>query len=166
MVSWPVCLGVKHPSGVQDQIFITVRQLWFVALTDERMGLSFTIAVGPRQHSHSWIRVPRNSWPYFTISDSRFLQPGRPGPCIYILQEWGGPILLPGTGFPFCRLIRLSGLPWSYVNPSPCVVARNSQYIIDPLCSLGTDHIENMSPNRSSIVVSCSYRHRLLKELS
>jgi hypothetical protein len=25
--SQPVCLGIKHPSGVYDQIFITVRQL-------------------------------------------------------------------------------------------------------------------------------------------
>jgi hypothetical protein len=41
------------------------------ALSDERTGLSFTIAAGPRQRSHSLVRVPWNSRPYFTVSDSR-----------------------------------------------------------------------------------------------
>jgi hypothetical protein len=41
-------------------------------LSDERIGLSFTIAAGPRQRIHSRIRVPWDSRPYFTVSDSRF----------------------------------------------------------------------------------------------
>jgi hypothetical protein len=67
-VSRPVCLGVKHPSGAYDQIFISVIQLqvcWCGALSDERRGLPFTIAAGPRQRSRSWVRVPRDSWSYF-----------------------------------------------------------------------------------------------------
>jgi hypothetical protein len=37
------------------------------ALSDERMGLSFTIAAGARQRSHSRVRLPWGS--YFTVSD-------------------------------------------------------------------------------------------------
>jgi hypothetical protein len=44
--------------------------MWGV-LSHERMGLSITIAAGPRQHSHSRVRVPWDSQPYFTVSDSR-----------------------------------------------------------------------------------------------
>jgi hypothetical protein len=35
------------------------------------MGLLFTIAAGPRQRSHSRVRVPWDSRPYFTVSASR-----------------------------------------------------------------------------------------------
>jgi hypothetical protein len=45
--------------------------LMWGALSVERTGLPFTIASGPPQCSHSWVRVPRYSWPYFTVSDSR-----------------------------------------------------------------------------------------------
>jgi hypothetical protein len=34
------------------------------ALTDERVGLSFTIAAGPHQCSHSQVWVSCDSWPY------------------------------------------------------------------------------------------------------
>jgi hypothetical protein len=91
-VSQSNSLGVKPPSGTQDHILITVSR-GFVdvgcPLWRER-GL-FTITDGPRQRNHSRVRVPRDPLLYFTVSDSRFPQPGGPGPSIYIL---------PGTGWP------------------------------------------------------------------
>jgi hypothetical protein len=44
--------------------------MWF-ALSDERTGLSFTIAAGPRQRSNIRVRLPWDSWSCFTFSDSR-----------------------------------------------------------------------------------------------
>jgi hypothetical protein len=66
----------------------TVRGLsmWGV-LSDERTGLSFTIAAGTRQRSHSRVRVPCDWRSYITVSDSNF---------------------------PFRRLLRLAGLRWRY----------------------------------------------------
>jgi hypothetical protein len=55
--------------------------------------------------------------PHFTVSYSRLPQPGGPGPRIYIPQEQGGPVMPPGTGFPFRRLLRLAGLRWRYSTP-------------------------------------------------
>jgi hypothetical protein len=65
------------------------------------MGLSFTIAAGLRQRNHFRVRVTRDSWPYFTLSDSRLPQPGGAGPRTYIPQDQGSPILPLGTGFLF-----------------------------------------------------------------
>jgi hypothetical protein len=71
----PVCLGITHPSGAYDQIFYYCQGvaglLIWGALSDERTGLPFTIAAGPRQRNHSRFRVPWHSRPYFTVSDSR-----------------------------------------------------------------------------------------------
>jgi hypothetical protein len=53
------------------------------------MGLSFTVAAGPRQRSHSQVRLPRDSWPHFTVSGSRLSKPGKLGPRIYNPQEQG-----------------------------------------------------------------------------
>jgi hypothetical protein len=60
------------------------------------MSLSFTVDPGSRQRCHSRVRVPRNSRPYFTVSDSRLPQPGGTGPRIYIPQEQDVPVTLPG----------------------------------------------------------------------
>jgi hypothetical protein len=40
-------------------------------LSDERTGLSFIYAAGTRQRSLSWVPVPLDAWPYFTVSDLR-----------------------------------------------------------------------------------------------
>jgi hypothetical protein len=99
-------------------------------LSGKRMGLSFTTAAGRRQCSHSRIRVPRDSWPYFTNSDPKLHEPGEPGPCIFILQEEEGPVLPPGTGFRFRRLLRLAGLRWSYCNPPPHGLGLTSKHLV------------------------------------
>jgi hypothetical protein len=45
-------------------------------------------------------------------------------PCIYIPQEQGGPVIPPGTGFPFCRLLRLAVTTVEVFNPPPHWVGR------------------------------------------
>jgi hypothetical protein len=91
------------------------------AFSDEMMDLSFTIAAGPHHCSNFLVLLSRDSWPYFTVSDSRLLQPGGTGPRIYISRENGGPVIVPGTGFHFLRLLRIAGLQWRYWNLSPHV---------------------------------------------
>jgi hypothetical protein len=54
--------------------------LMWRSLSGEKTGLSFTIAAGALQHSHSRVRVPWNS-PYFTVSDSRLPFSSPPTTC-------------------------------------------------------------------------------------
>jgi hypothetical protein len=67
--------------------------------------MSFTIAAGSCQHSNYQVQVLRESRPDINVSDSRLPQLGGPGPCIYITQEQCGPVITPGTGFPFHCLL-------------------------------------------------------------
>jgi hypothetical protein len=103
------------------------------------MGVSFAVVPGPRQRSHSQFRVLRGSWPHFTITDSTFPQPGGPGLRIYILQEEGGPVIPPGTGFPFRRLLTLAGLRWRYSNPT-CPLWMHIVPLITPRHGLRRKH--------------------------
>jgi hypothetical protein len=53
------------------------------------LGLARAVTLGSksrRTHDHILLRLS---------------QPGGPGPCIYIPPEQGGPVIPPGTGFPF-----------------------------------------------------------------
>jgi hypothetical protein len=51
------------------------------ALSDERMGLSFVCAAGPCQRSLSWVLIPWDLRPYFTVSDLRLPFSSPPTTC-------------------------------------------------------------------------------------
>jgi hypothetical protein len=61
----------------------------------------------------------RGTHDHILLSHIRDPQPGRPGSPIPILQEQGGSVIPPGTGFPFRRLLRLARLRWRYWIPPP-----------------------------------------------
>jgi hypothetical protein len=97
-VSRPVCLGIKHPSGAYDRIFITYFQsvaglLMWDALSGEKMGLSVTTAADPRQRSHSRVRVPWDSWSNWLTSNlalviSTSARTAEKTPFIFVLQSF------------------------------------------------------------------------------
>jgi hypothetical protein len=85
-VSRLVCLGIKH-----QIVILSDSSLMWSALSDERMGLTFTIADVASAVS--------------LVSESR---------------ETRDHILLSQIGdFPFRRLLRLAGLRWRYPTPPP-----------------------------------------------
>jgi hypothetical protein len=100
-VSRPVCLGIKHPPGAYDQIFITLRRedgsvvyntltglLMWGALSDEMTGLQLVLASAVILGSES-----RGTHDHILLSQIR--------------------------DFPFRRLLRLAGLRWRYSTPPP-----------------------------------------------
>jgi hypothetical protein len=131
----------------EDQIFITVRQLWVCwcgtpSLTRGRVcRLQLLLALASAVILGS-----------FTVSGSRLSQPGRPGPHICIPQEQGDPVIPPGTGFPFRHLLQLAGLQWRYSNPPPRGEVRinlnTSKYeYINLVCtSQGTHYVSATKP--------------------
>jgi hypothetical protein len=117
-----VGLGVKTPSGVQDQIFVTTRHfsclLMQGALSDERTGLSFTIAAGHHQGSHSRVsRAGLMTIFYSLIRDSSILVSQVP---VFISpKNREAQLYPPDTEFPFHSLLRLAGIRWTYSSLPP-----------------------------------------------
>jgi hypothetical protein len=108
-VSRPVCLVVRHPSPITRFLLLSDR-CGFVdvgrPLWRENESVAYKCHWSSPVKSFFGLSPTRlNS--YLTVSDSRLLQPGGPGPRIYIPQEQGGPVTPPGTGW-----LPASGLGW------------------------------------------------------
>jgi hypothetical protein len=138
----------RAPYGGHDQVFITVWQLLPCFFSDERTGLSFVYAAGPRVRSVSRVRVPWNSRPYFTVSDLRlpFFVTS------YDSQGYGGGIR-PCLHTGFTHWLN-SGLELSFIlRPTVSRPVLSSFYIFNH-----RHGPHRNPPNNTSIVVSHSYR--------
>jgi hypothetical protein len=103
---------------------VAVLLIWG-ALSDEEMGLSIIIVDGPRQRSHFRVRLPWDSRPYFTVSNSRF----------------------PFSSPPTTRKVTVE-----VFDPASTREVHLTGGLVR-LCSLGTDHTENTAlPNNGSLV--------------
>jgi hypothetical protein len=121
-VSRPVCLGVRRPSGARDQFFILfeiffrqLRVCYFVVppLTRGRVcNLLYNCFWAlPEQSLLGRRPVELTAILYCLIWDS----PNLEGQVSVFMSPKNRVAQLypPGTGFLFCRLLRLGGLPWS-----------------------------------------------------
>jgi hypothetical protein len=124
-------------SETQDQIFVTARRLRFSwcgapSLTRGRVCRLKLLLVSPVQ-SFSSSSPAGLMTIFYCLRFETPLQPGGTGPSIYIPHEHGGPVIRPGTGFPFRRFLRLAGLRWRYSNPPPHWLLRTGcRFIVKP----------------------------------
>jgi hypothetical protein len=116
-------------------------------LSDDRIGLSFTIAAGNCQRIHSQARVPRDSLSHFTVSDSRLTQFGGQVP-VFISPRNMVALLYPqALGSLAVAFYDSQGYGGGDSNPPP--------HPGGPVCcplthKFETDRIQNTAPNSAS----------------
>jgi hypothetical protein len=83
-------------------LWTVVVLLFCSAHSDERTGLKFTVQfLLGLARTVTFTLKSRRTHGHILLSHLRLLQPGGPGPRIYISQEQGGSVIPPGTAFPF-----------------------------------------------------------------
>jgi hypothetical protein len=104
---WP--WGLKCTLGTREHWLMTT-QRWsdceHAALIMLRLRILYSCHTAERINEIAFGNLPRGS---FTSSDQ----------ADFIRSKARGAVIPPGTGFPFCRLLRLARLRWRYSNPPP-----------------------------------------------
>jgi hypothetical protein len=150
--------------------------LMWSALSDETTGLSFTIAGGPRQRSHSRVRVLWDSRPYFTVSDSRLPFSSPPTTRRATVEVFDPASTQNSTPlYPLCTDPTKNTVSQQFVGFFTAPLSRSGLPIVstvrfwgnefsDPLPSnrRGADYIENNFCNTFS-TVACAYFGRCLE---
>jgi hypothetical protein len=98
----------RAPIWANDQIVIPI-------------GQYLLFYVGRHLESH-------RTYGHILLSHLRLPQPGGPGPRIYIPQEQGGPVIPPGTGFPFVASYDSQGYS-ADVQPQSPLQSQSQSYI-------------------------------------
>jgi hypothetical protein len=108
-VSQSVCLGVEHPCGTCEQIFLPVEMLLF--------GICGLVSVGRPlwRKDGSAIYSVITQWPesgrahnHTLLSHPRLPKPGGPGSLTYICKVQDGPVIPRGTGLFIHSINRLA----------------------------------------------------------
>jgi hypothetical protein len=114
-ISWLICLGVKLHVGPKARFLSLSDSCGYVDVGCplwREDGFFTTVAVHhQRSHSQVWFR--RDSWPYFTISDS-----GGQIPVFISLRNRLAQLYSQALDSLFHRLLLFAGLRWRYWNPS------------------------------------------------